>query len=80
MAIETLRGKIRQKAAFSSDLDPRVVILDHAWWFPEQGAASCYGWSDANYNVLTDDGQPFNREIGSYNLRGILCRISKAQP
>jgi len=49
-----------------------------AWWFPEDGAAELYGWSKSNINILTGDKPPHNREMGSVNLRGALCKIYKA--
>ena len=76
--IETVRGRIRQKAHVTSSIDPRVVGVDYAWWFPETGPSNLYGWKEANINILTDDMPPFNFEMGTTNLRGILCRISKA--
>ncbi len=75
--IETKRGKIKQKATLTAGIDPRVVGIDYAWWFPEKGLSSLYGWAESNINILTDDNLPFNREIGSTNLRGILCKIYK---
>lgn len=75
--IETKRGRIKQKAHLSEDLDPRVVGLDYGWWFPEKGASGRYGWKESNVNILTDDESPFNPEMGSSNLRGILCKVYK---
>lgn len=75
--IETKRGRIKQKAALSDTVDPRVVRVDYGWWFPEGGAAGAYNWAESNVNVLTDNKPPFNREIGSANLRGILCKVYK---
>lgn len=76
--IETKRGKIKQKANLISTIDPRVVSADFAWWFPEKGVSNLYGWTESNINVLTDDKPPYNREIGSANLRGILCKVYRA--
>lgn len=76
--IETKRGRIKQRATLSTGIDPRVVVADYAWWFPEEGVSNLYGWAKSNVNVLTDDEPPFNREMGSTNLRGILCKIHKA--
>jgi anaerobic selenocysteine-containing dehydrogenase len=76
--IETRRGKIQQRATLSSDIDPRVVLVDYAWWFPEDGPANLYGWAKSNINILTDDQPPFNREMGSSNLRGVVCKVYKA--
>ncbi|MCK4854189.1 MAG: hypothetical protein KAT31_08000, partial [Bacteroidales bacterium] len=59
------------------DIDPRVVGVDYAWWFPERGYENLYGWAEANINILTDDNPPYAREMGTPNLRGILCKISK---
>ena len=75
--IETKRGGIRQKAALTADIDPRVVGVDYGWWFPEKGITELYGWADSNVNILTDDQLPFNREMGSSNLRGLLCKVYK---
>ena len=77
--IETRRGRIRQKANLTTDIDPRIVGVDYAWWFPEKGASDLYGWAEANINILTDDKPPFNHEMGSSNLRGILCKVYKQE-
>jgi len=71
--IATKKGKIEQRAAFCDTLDPRVVEVDYAWWFPEEKGDS--SWRRSNVNILTDDALPCNREMGSPNLRGILCKV-----
>ena len=76
--IETKRGRIRQKASITHGIDPRVVVADYDWWFPEQGPANLYGWADSNLNILTDSDPPYNHEMGSTNLRGLLCRVYPA--
>jgi anaerobic selenocysteine-containing dehydrogenase len=73
--IETKRGRIKQKANIADVVDPRIVVADHAWWFPEKGEKELFGFKDANYNVLTNDQPPFNREVGSFNIRGIACKV-----
>ena len=75
--IETPWGRIQQKAHLCDCLHPRVVGVDYAWWFPERGAKNGFGWQVANVNLLTDDTPPFNPELGSTNLRGGLCRVTK---
>ena len=75
--IETKRGRIKQKADLSTGVDPRVVVVDHAWWFPERGEAELFGWAESNYNVLTNGEPPFNREVGSFNIRGLACKVYK---
>ncbi len=76
--VETVRGKIKQRALFSEDLDPRVVGVDYGWWFPERGISNMFGWQEANINILTNDKPPFNKEMGAPVLRGIACRVSPA--
>jgi len=75
--IATKKGHIRQKAAFSEDINPRVVGVDYAWWFPEKGADQLYGWRESNINILTDDSPPYNKELGGVSLRGIACKVYK---
>jgi len=77
VSVATKRGSIRQKAVFSEEIDPKVVGVDYGWWFPEKGAEVQYGWRESNINILTDNKPPFNRELGTTHLRGILCKISK---
>ena len=78
--VETRRGRIKQKAVLSDEIDPRVVIADFGWWFPEKGVQDLYGWAESNINILTDNSPPHSREMGSTNLRGILCKVYKAEP
>ena len=80
VSIETERGTIRQKAAFADEIDPRVVILSFGWWFPERKDLDLSGWKEANINVLTSSAPPYEPAIGSTPLKGVLCRISKAEP
>ena len=75
--IETKRGRIRQRAVLTDGIDPRVIGASYAWWFPEQGVESLHGWQESNINILTASEPPYNPEIGSTTLRGILCRVYK---
>jgi len=75
--IETKRGRIKQRAFLSTDIDPRVVLVDYGWWFPEDKPADLYGWAMSNINILTDDRPPFSREAGSPQMRGIMCKVYK---
>ena len=75
--IETIRGRIQQKARLTKGIDPKVIGVDYAWRFPEKGVSSLYGWAEANVNILVDDRPPYSPEMGTTNLRGMLCKISK---
>jgi anaerobic selenocysteine-containing dehydrogenase len=77
VGIETRMGKIRQKVAFSADLDPRVVVAAYGWWFPERKDLELCGWKESNINILTENNPPYEPAIGSTNLRAIRCRVVK---
>ena len=72
--IETLRGRITQKAIFLTDMDEDVVSCEMGWWYPEAGAPN-YGWDESNANILTVGAPPHDPEGGAYQLRALLCRI-----
>lgn len=63
--IETKRGRITHKAMLSPNIDPRVIILEHGWWFPERKDSAMYDWAESNSNILTDSKKPYAREMGS---------------
>jgi anaerobic selenocysteine-containing dehydrogenase len=76
--IETKRGRIKHKAGLTDSLDPRVVVIEHGWWYPEQGITDLHGWTESNANILTNNKPPYSREMGTPTLRGILCKVYKA--
>ncbi len=77
MWVETRRGRIRQKAKLTTGIDPRVIHVEHGWWFPEEPAPD-YGIWKSNANVLTDNQPPYDPAMGTYQLRGLLCRVEAA--
>ncbi len=77
--IETRRGKIRQKANITDGIDPRVINVEFGWWFPERKDLEKGIWQ-SNANVLTDQAPPYDPAMGTYQLRALLCRVSKAPP
>jgi anaerobic selenocysteine-containing dehydrogenase len=76
--IETRQGKIKHKAKLMDTLDPRVVVIDHGWWYPEQGIGNLHGWAESNANILTDNNPPYSPEMGTPTLRGIVGKVYKA--
>jgi anaerobic selenocysteine-containing dehydrogenase len=78
MYIENQRGKIRQRARYSAAIDPRVIAAEHGWWFPEQPGPE-YGVWESNVNVLTNNQPPYDPAMGTYQLRGLLCRVSAVE-
>lgn len=77
--IETRRGKIRQKANITDGIDSRVINIEFGWWFPERSDREKGIWQ-SNANVLTDQAPPYDPAMGTYQLRALLCRVSKAPP
>ena len=71
------RGRIRQKAKLTKGIDPRVIHVEHGWWFPEQPGPE-YGVWTSNANLLTDNQPPYDPAMGTYQLRALLCRVAPA--
>jgi thiosulfate reductase/polysulfide reductase chain A len=76
MTVETRRGRIKQKAKITDKIDPRVIHCEHGWWFPERDTVDKGVW-ESNANLLTDNRGPFDPQMGTYQLRGLLCRVGK---
>jgi len=70
------KGRVKFKAELVDGLDPRVVRVEHGWWFPEKPGPE-HGCFESNINVIIPDDicDPI---IGSTNLRSVPCRIYKA--
>lgn len=67
---DSARFRVRRSAA----LDPRVVCVSASWWYPEFAGEEA--WRRSNLNLLTRE-EGAGEELGSSNLRGIACRLSK---
>jgi anaerobic selenocysteine-containing dehydrogenase len=77
--LDTAHGEIRQRAHVTASILPGVVTAQHAWWFPERPDLF-YGLWDSNLNVVTtaDRSQGFDPLYGSPRLRGLPCRVRRA--
>jgi anaerobic selenocysteine-containing dehydrogenase len=73
--IETVRGRIRQRARLTQ-IHPRVINVQYGWWFPEEGGPE-YGVWRSNANVLTSTDPPYDPALGTYQLRALLCKAYK---
>jgi anaerobic selenocysteine-containing dehydrogenase len=73
--IESPRGKIRQRAKLTAGIDPRVVSLQHAWWFPEREPPE-YGWKESSASLLLDP-RPADPIWASEPWKGFLCKVYK---
>ncbi len=77
--ITTRAGTIQQVAKLTDRTDPKVVVADYGWWFPERDAQDLYGCMEANLNCLTrtdDDADPI---MGTPQMRALPCRLELAQ-
>ncbi|MCL2493159.1 MAG: molybdopterin-dependent oxidoreductase [Clostridiales bacterium] len=74
--IESKRGRITQKALVTDGIDPRVINCQSGWWYPEDKSPE-HGWRESNANLLTCADPPYDRVLGTYQLRALLCRIRK---
>lgn len=73
--IETRRGRITQKAMVSEKMRPGVVNCQMGWWLPEAKSKPFRGLFEINANVLTSMEPPFDPCMGTYQLRGLLCKV-----
>jgi anaerobic selenocysteine-containing dehydrogenase len=77
--IESPRGRVKQRTKLNSGIDPRVVVAEHAWWFPEI-RSSDHGWDVSNINILTDNSYAsMDPLMGATNLRVLLCNIYRCE-
>jgi anaerobic selenocysteine-containing dehydrogenase len=74
--IESLRGRIKQKARLTEGIHPGVVHAQYGWWFPEKEPPE-YGFKESNLNLLTG-GMPHDPHTGSESWRSFLCKVYKA--
>lgn len=77
--IENHRGRCRQKAKVTRATDPRVVMADHGWWFPEQDgeAPNLFGAFKSNPCQLIAFN-PGKSGFGA-SYKSLLCKVYKAK-
>ncbi|MFH1242453.1 MAG: molybdopterin-dependent oxidoreductase [Pseudomonadota bacterium] len=77
--LESPRGRARQRARLNEGIDPRVIVAEHGWWYPEIEDPG-HGWDVSNINMLTDNShESMDPVMGSTNLRVLLCNISPCE-
>jgi len=74
--ISSPRGSIRMQTIVTEDIHPDVINVEHGWWFPEKPGPD-YGVWESNANIITTNSPPYDPAFGTYQLRGLLCRIEK---
>ena len=75
--IENQKDRIRQKAKVTPVIHPKMVLGQHAWWFPEKPGPepSLYGVWDVNINRLLEM-KPGTTGFGA-DVKCCLCKIYK---
>ena len=74
--IESPRGRVKQRAKLTYGIDPRVIVAEHGWWYPEIKDPG-HGWDISNINLLTDNShESMDPVMGATSLRVLLCNIS----
>ncbi len=77
--IESPRGRAKERARLNDGIDPRVIVAEHGWWYPET-KDSGHGWDVSNINMLTDNSHAsMDPVMGATNLRVLLCRIRRCE-
>jgi len=74
--IESPRARIRQRARLTDDVHPRMIAIQHAWWFPEKEPPE-YGWKESSANLLVDP-HPADPIWASEAWKGFLCKVFKS--
>lgn len=80
--VETKRGKSRFKAEVTERIHPKIVSVPHCWWYPEL-PGPLHGVFESSANVLTanavtDSSLGADPAVGTSELRGLLCKVYKA--
>lgn len=77
--IESPRGRAKEKAKLNDGIDPRLIVAEHGWWYPEVKDAD-HGWHLSNINLLTDNShESMDPVMGATNLRVLLCKIYRCE-
>ncbi len=77
--IESPRGRVKERAKLNDGIDPRVIVAEHGWWYPETRSQD-HGWEVSNINILTDNShESMDPVMGATNLRVLLCGISRCE-
>jgi anaerobic selenocysteine-containing dehydrogenase len=77
--IESPRGRAKERARLNDGIDPRVIVAEHGWWYPEMRGPD-HGWDISNINILTDNShESMDPVMGATNLRVLLCNIWRCE-
>ncbi|MFX1323423.1 MAG: molybdopterin-dependent oxidoreductase [Promethearchaeota archaeon] len=77
--IESPRGRAKERVKLNRGIDPRVIVAEHGWWYPEDKSSE-HGWDTSNINLLTDNSyESMDPVMGATSLRVLLCNIIRCE-
>ncbi|MFQ5827157.1 MAG: molybdopterin dinucleotide binding domain-containing protein [Dehalococcoidia bacterium] len=79
--IETPDGRIKHKAELTDRIHPKVVHIEHGWWFPERQGEEphLFGLWESNAGVILPDHPEVCDYQGGPPMRAVQCRIAKSR-
>ena len=81
--IENYMGRIKQRANLTTTVDPRVISVQHDWWFPEREEAepSLFGLYDSSINtIMPDDPDKYlDPLMGAWPVTGVHAKVYKCE-
>ncbi len=81
--IETHMGRIKQRACVTTAVDPRVISVQHDWWFPEKDEAepSLFGLWESNVNAIVDDDPDkyLDPIMGAWPVTGLMAKVYRCE-
>lgn len=75
--IETIRGRVKQKAKITDRVPTKMIHAQHGWWYPEKPGPD-HGLFESNINVITPN-DPCDPVSGSPHMRRLLCEVRKVE-
>lgn len=77
--LENSRGRCKRVLKLTEMIDERVLMSDHAWWFPEGERKDYFDTMlDLNVNKLLNSYLPGKSGFGA-NYKSMLCRVYRVQ-
>lgn len=79
VGIETPLGRIKHKAEVTDRIHPKVVHIEHGWWFPEEKPEEphLFGVWESNAEVILPNDPEVCDYQGGPPMRAVPCRLVK---
>ena len=78
--VENWLGKCRRKAVLTPIIHPKIVMVTHGWWLPEEEGRepNLFGVWDVNVNQLIPMSHTGESGLGC-PAKSILCKVYKVE-